>query len=188
MWMKLAVPIFAALFLVALAIWLMYHRGEPMGVFSLSSSAFENGALMPSPYTCDGANVSPPLSISGVPSEATSLVLVMDDPDVPKELKPDGVFDHWVMYGIDPKTTEIPEGALTGALGLNGAGEPKYTGPCPPPQYEPSEHRYFFRLYAVDMTLNFIKAPTKAEVLMATEGRVIAAAELMGRYKRVRSQ
>lgn len=153
--------------------------------FTLTSPAFTNGSSIPSSYTCDGDNASPPLSIAGVPTGARALVLVMDDPDVPKALKPDGMFDHWVVYAIDPWTTEIPAGALAGAAGLNGAGEAKYTGPCPPPQYEPSEHRYYFRLHAIDTTLNFIKAPTKAEVLTAIEGHIIGTAELMGLYKRV---
>ncbi|MEK9177206.1 MAG: YbhB/YbcL family Raf kinase inhibitor-like protein, partial [Patescibacteria group bacterium] len=134
---------------------------------TLTSPAFGAGAPIPPQYTCDGDSVSPPLVISGVPEGAGSLVLIMDDPDVPKALKPDGVFDHWILYGIPPETKEIPEGALAGAAGLNGAGEPKYAGPCPPPQYEPREHRYFFRLYALKGVLNFVKAPTKSEVLAA---------------------
>ncbi len=164
------------------------EQGEIMEeqTLTLSSPAFKEGESIPSQYTCDGENVSPPLTISGVPEEATSLVLVMDDPDVPKALKPDGVFDHWVMYGIPPDTREIPEGSLSGTAGLNGAGEAKYAGPCPPSQYEPREHRYFFKLYALKGTVNFIKAPTKSEVLSAIQDDIIAEAGLMGRYKRAR--
>ena len=176
----------AFIFLSDTAVAPVVDEGSTMvSDMKLTSSAFENGAVIPSKYTCDAENVSPPLSISGVPENAKSLVLVMDDPDVPKELRPDGVFDHWIMYSIDPATAEIPEGAGKGAEGLNGTGKTGYTGPCPPRDYEPSRHRYFFKLYALDSTLNFIKVPTKAEVLTAIESSTIAEAELMRRYKRV---
>lgn len=151
---------------------------------TLTSSAFENGDSIPPKFTCDGINVSPPLSIDGVPEGAAALIVVMDDPDVPKVLRSDGVFDHWVVYGIDPNTKEIEEGTAPGSLGLNGRGEASYTGPCPPSEYEPSEHRYFFKLYAVERAMNFSVAPTKAEVLKAIEGGSIEEAELMGRYSR----
>ncbi len=154
----------------------------------LTSAAFENGQRIPSKYTCDADNISPPLEVRGVPENARSLVLIMDDPDVPKSLRPDGVFDHWVVYGIDPATTVIPEASVHGTQGLNGAGKDSYAGPCPPPEYEPTEHRYFFKLYALDTTLNFIKQPTKQEVLDAIQSHVIAEAELMGRYERAREQ
>ena len=158
---------------------------DAMSTLTLTSSAFENGATIPAKYTCDGDRLlSPPLSISGVPEGTQAFVLIMDDPDVPKSRRPDGVFDHWVVYAIPPETREIPEGAVVGALGLNGAGAAAYTGPCPPPEFEPSEHRYFFKLYAVSGTLNFIKAPTKQELLDAIEGQVLESAELVGRYRR----
>lgn len=152
--------------------------------FTITTDAFQSGAPIPARFTCDADDISPRLMISGVPHGAKSLVLVMDDPDIPKNLKADGVFDHWVMYGIPPDTTEIPEGASVGASGLNGTGEAGYMGPCPPKNFEPTTHRYFFRLYAVDITLNFIKAPTKAEVLAAIEGHSMGTAELMGTYDR----
>jgi Raf kinase inhibitor-like YbhB/YbcL family protein len=153
--------------------------------FKLTSAAFAEGGVIPAKYTCDGdSKLSPPLSISGVPLGAGMLVLVMDDPDVPKELKPDGIFDHWVVYAIPPQTKEIPEGGIVGATGLNGAGDSAYTGPCPPPQYEPKEHRYIFTLYAVEGTLNFIKVPTKTDVLTAIQGRILAQTALTGRYAR----
>lgn len=158
-------------------------------MMTLTSPAFENGGRIPSNYTCDvDRPVSPPLVIGGVPEGAQSLVLIMDDPDVPKALRPDGVFDHWVLYGIDPRTTRINEGEALGAVGLNSSGAAAYTGPCPPPEYEPREHRYVFRLYALQSSLNFIKAPTKDEVLQAIEGQVLAEAELVGRYERAVSQ
>lgn len=151
---------------------------------TLTSSAFENGASIPSRFTCDGVQVSPPLSISGVPEDAKSLVLIMDDPDVPKALKPDGTFDHWVLFNIPPETREIPEGGSVGIAGVNGAGKDAYMGPCPPAQYEPSEHRYFFKLYALDSMLSLNASASKTDVLGAMEGHVVGEAELIGRYKR----
>ena len=152
----------------------------------LTSPAFQDGQPIPRQYTCDGTRtLSPELHISDVPSDATSLVLVVDDPDVPKALKPDGVFDHWVVYGIDPKTETIAEGVAPGPQGMNGRGEAAYTGPCPPPEYEPTMHRYIFTLYATDLgTLNFIKAPTKSDILAAIEGHVLEKAVLTGTYDR----
>ena len=153
-------------------------------MLTLTSSAFENGAAIPQQFTCDGANISPALSISGVPEGTMSLVLIMDDPDVPTVVRPEGVFDHWVLYAIPPDTREIPENSLAGDTGLNGAGKDAYTGPCPPSQFEPAEHRYYFTLYALDNTPTFAKTPTKAEVLAAIDGHVIESAELMGRFQR----
>ena len=109
----------------------------------------------------------------------------MDDPDVPKVLRPDGVFDHWTLFNIPSTTTEIPEGGTAGTEGKNGAGNSRYTGPCPPAQYEPSEHRYFFKLYALDTELSLPEGASKADVLKAMEGHVLGQAELIGKYKRI---
>ena len=151
---------------------------------TLTSPVFEHNALIPSRFTCDGENISPPLSWSEVPEGAKSFALLMDDPDVPKQLRPDGVFDHWTLFNIPPTISGIPEGGTTGIAGANGAGKDEYTGPCPPKQYEPSEHRYFFRLYALDSMLSLGTGAQKADVLKAMEGHILAEAELMGRYKR----
>lgn len=155
-----------------------------MPSFSITSPVFENGASIPSYFTCDGANLSPRFLISGVPDSAKSLALIMDDPDVPRVLRPDGVFDHWILFNIPPKTAEIAEGTTVGTAGKNGAGSNRYTGPCPPPEYEPSEHRYFFRLYALDMELSLQEGAVKSDVLKAMEGHVIGQAELIGKYKK----
>ena len=152
---------------------------------TLTSSTFIDGASIPPLYTCDGKNISPPLLISGVPAQAKSLVLIMDDPDVPKAVKPDGVFDHWALFNIAPATTTIAEGGSVGTRGNNGAGRLGYTGPCPPAQYEPSEHRYNFVLYALDNELALKEGASKQEVLQAIEGHVLEEVQLMGRYKRV---
>src|SRR3989344_931878 len=131
---------------------------------TLTSPAFENGGLIPAKYTCDeDRTLSPQLLISGVPEEAKSRALIMDDPDVPKAIHPDGMFDHWTLFNIPPQTTGIPEGGSAGIAGANGAGKNAYTGPCPPPQYEPSEHRYFFKLYALDTELTLQTGASKAE-------------------------
>src|SRR3989338_3749266 len=137
----------------------------------LTSSAFAEGASIPSRFTCDGdRSVSPALVIAGVPDGTKSLALIMDDPDVPQALHADGVFDHWVLFNISSQTREIPEGGRVGVGGANGAGKNAYTGPCPPPQYEPSEHRYIFKLYALDSELPLQAGATKADVEKVMEG------------------
>jgi Raf kinase inhibitor-like YbhB/YbcL family protein len=155
---------------------------------SLTSSAFENGGIIPAKYTCDGdRKLSPPLSIGGVPEGTRSFVLIMDDPDIPdvkkKEFWTDS-FDHWVLFNIPPEKHEILEGTLLGESGLTTRSEMGYTGPCPPPEYEPREHRYFFRLYALSENLHFDKAPTKQQVLSALESVLLGETVLMGKYSR----
>jgi len=171
----------------------LHMNTQSASTFSLSSSAFAQNGAIPSAYTCDlpaspgqagGTTTNPPLQIAGVPQEAKSLALIMDDPDVPKQVKPDGMFDHWVLFNIPANTTEIGEGKAPGVQGANGAGKAAYTGPCPPKQYEPSEHRYFFKLYALDTVLDLEAGATKAQVEQAMEGHILAQTQLIGRYKR----
>jgi Raf kinase inhibitor-like YbhB/YbcL family protein len=151
--------------------------------FFLTSSVFEYDGVIPKKYTCDGENLSPPLEISGVPEGAKTLVLIMDDPDVPKNLRPDGVFDHWVVFNISSDTSVIPEGEEPqGVAGINGRGEAGYTGPCPPDR----EHRYFFKLYALDTELKLSEGVTKAQVEQAMNGHIVTQTELMGKYDRRR--
>ncbi|OKH25628.1 kinase inhibitor [Hydrococcus rivularis NIES-593] len=150
----------------------------------LTSPAFAHEGKIPPKYTCDGENINPPLVISDVPAEAKSLVLIMDDPDVPKRLRADGMWDHWVVFNIAPSLTEIQEGKEP--PGVHGIGTSKnlnYYGPCPPDR----EHRYFFKLYALDTQLNLPEKATKQQVERAMEGRILAKAELMGRYERIRN-
>ena len=154
---------------------------------TLTSSAFKAGETIPSEYTCDAGNINPPLTISGVPEGTQSLVLVMDDPDIPQAVKDArGIekFDHWAVYNLPADTTEIEAGAAFGSAGQNGRGEPTYTGPCPPPEYDPTEHRYIFRLYALPGSLNFIQTPTLDEIEEAAKGSAIESAELIGVYDR----
>ncbi len=153
------------------------HTGETAaeGTMQLTSSAFENEEDIPARFTCDGEDLSPPLALEGIPSDAASLVLVMDDPDAPG-----GTWDHWVAFDI-PVTRAIPE--AVGALGTGGEnswGRTDYGGPCPPS----GRHRYFFTVYALDTTLDLTEGSDKAAVLEAMEGNVLAQATLMGRYSR----
>jgi Raf kinase inhibitor-like YbhB/YbcL family protein len=152
--------------------------------FTLSSSAFTENSSIPSKYTCDEIQMPPPLTFSGTPDGTKSLTLIMEDPDVPKQLRPSGVFVHWVIYNIPADKTSIREGERTGTPGKNGAGNNEYAGPCPPAEYEPSEHRYFFTLYALDSELALSAGATKEEVLSAMQGHILAQTQLMGKYKK----
>ena len=141
----------------------------------LTSSAFGDGGSIPVRYTCDGADVSPPLEISGIPEGTVSLVLVMDDPDAPA-----GTWDHWVAFDISPVDT-IPEGtAGLGRPGRNSWGRTGYGGPCPPS----GTHRYMFTVHALAGTIGLGEGATKGEVLAALEPLRLASASLMGTYRR----
>ncbi|ADH84872.1 YbhB/YbcL family Raf kinase inhibitor-like protein [Desulfurivibrio alkaliphilus] len=149
----------------------------------LTSSAFSPNGVIPVRYTCDGDNVNPPLAIAGVPAAAVSLVLIMDDPDVPKKLRADGMWDHWIVFNIPPDLAKIEEGAEPpGVRGIGTGGNHDYHGPCPPDR----EHRYFFKLYALDCRLDLPAGATKTRVEAAMAGHILAQAELMGRYDRPR--
>jgi Raf kinase inhibitor-like YbhB/YbcL family protein len=151
---------------------------------TLSSPVFKEGERIPSKYTCDAENINPELHINNIPEGTQSLVLVMDDPDIPESVKLErgvDVIDHWALYNISPETTVIPEGSAPGTQGLNTRGEAQYRGPCPPDR----EHRYFFRLYALSGTLNFIKTPTLREIEEAAKSMMIEQTTFMGRYERI---
>jgi len=147
----------------------------------LTSSAFQNGGKIPMKYTCDGPNICPPLAISDVPAETKSLVIIMDDPDVPKSIRSDGMWDHWVVFNIPPHVRKITEGnEPEGTPGKGTGGNQNYYGPCPPDR----EHRYFFKLYALDAKLDIPALSSKKQVEKAMAGHSIAKAELMGKYER----
>ncbi|MEK6809759.1 MAG: YbhB/YbcL family Raf kinase inhibitor-like protein [Nanoarchaeota archaeon] len=152
----------------------------------LISNAFENNTLIPLKYTCDGDNINLPLSFSDVPAKTVSLVLIMDDPDIPDFVKQRfgiKVWDHWIVFNIPPETREVVEGKNPpGDLGKNTGGKNAYGGPCPPDR----EHRYFFKLYALDTELNLPEGSSKAEVEGAMKGHILAEAKLMGRYERTK--
>jgi Raf kinase inhibitor-like YbhB/YbcL family protein len=147
----------------------------------LTSSVFPEGGSIPSLYTCEGKGINPPLEISAVPPDAQSLVLIMDDPDVPKSRRPDGMFDHWIVFNMPPTTRQLAENATPpGIQGKNTAGGNAYFGPCPPDR----EHRYFFKLYALDAQLSLPAGSTKKQVEQAMAPHIIAQCQLMGRYEK----
>jgi hypothetical protein len=156
---------------------------EPALPFELISTAFEQGGPIPDKYTCDGEDVSPSLAWGDPPAGTQSLALIMDDPDAPG-----GTFDHWILFNISPELRELPEaipvgmnsGGMTAINGVNSFGRSSYDGPCPPF----GTHRYFFKLYALDTTLNLDPSATKDQVLAAMQGHILAEAELMGIYIR----
>jgi Raf kinase inhibitor-like YbhB/YbcL family protein len=147
----------------------------------ISSPKFSDRGIIPSLYTCEGKNIHPPLVFSDVPTHAKSLVLIMDDPDVPKSLRPDGMYDHWIVFNMAPTTHGINEqGTVPGLQGKNTAGSNRYTGPCPPDR----EHRYFFKLYALDAMLDLDVGATKPEVEQAMEGHILKEAHMIGLYEK----
>lgn len=140
----------------------------------ITSTAFDDGENIPRKYTCDGDNVNPPITIEGVPAETESLVLIVDDPDAPG-----GTWDHWVVWDIPP-ITEILENSVPGVQGMNDSERQRYSGPCPPSGI----HRYFFKVYALDTTLNLDPSSTKPDVEEAMKGHVLAHGQLVGLYGR----
>ena len=146
------------------------------------STAFSEGEMIPTRYTCDGPDVSPDLSWSAVPETAKSLALICDDPDAPM-----GTWVHWVLFNIPSSASGLPAEMPSDAALENGArngtndfGRLGYGGPCPPG----GTHRYFFKLYALDSELDLASGITKAQLSEAMEGHILAEAQLMGKYKR----
>lgn len=146
----------------------------------ITSTAFGHEGKIPSKYTCDGENINPPLFFKEVPKDAKSLVLIMEDPDVPIYIRQDCTWDHWVLFNISPETTEIGTNQQTGTAGITTSNKLKYGGPCPPDR----EHRYYFKLYALDIKLDLKEGATKKQVQEAMKGHVISEASLMGKYER----
>lgn len=158
--------------------------GSEVKQIQVASPAFGDGEMIPKQYTCDGADVSPPLQFSEVPAEAKSLVLICDDPDAPV-----GTWTHWVLFNLPPDAKSVAEKVpasatlATGALhGQNSWGSRKigYGGPCPPS----GTHRYYFKVYALNIKLDLPSGTTKKHLLKAMKGHVIGQGELMGTYKR----
>jgi len=156
--------------------------------FQLTSPAFGAGEAIPSRFTCEGDDLSPPLSWSAPPAGTKSLALVVDDPDAPDPKAPHTTWVHWVVYNLPADARELREGAGSGALpggaraGKNDWKRADYGGPCPPV----GRHRYFHKLYALDIVLPDRGALTKAELERATSGHVLARAELIGTYEKQR--
>ncbi|MDP3880740.1 MAG: YbhB/YbcL family Raf kinase inhibitor-like protein [bacterium] len=150
----------------------------------ISSPAFENQGKIPAKFTCDGENISPELIFSAVPESTVRLALIMDDPDIPDFVKKERgieVFDHWIVFNMPAETQGIKEGQIApGVTGLSSRGTKEYVGACPPDK----EHRYFFKLYALDKELDLDENNTRAQLAQAMQGHVIEQAELIGLYER----
>lgn len=143
----------------------------------LESFTFEHNQAIPSKYTCDGENISPPLKIFDIPLEAKSLVLIVDDPDAPR-----GDWVHWTLWNIPPHIVEISENSVPDGVmqGMTDFGRPGWGGPCPPS----GVHRYFFKIYALDIVLDISPASGKSELEAAMAGHIIDKSELIGLYSR----
>ena len=143
----------------------------------ISSSAFQEGGTIPEKFSKNGQNVSPELRIEGAPAEAKSLALIVDDPDAPV-----GLFTHWLVWNIDPKTTEIAEGSAPngGVQGTNDFPGQRYDGPQPPS----GTHRYYFKIFALDRELDLPFGAKRGQLDAAMKGHVVAQGEVMGRYSR----
>jgi Raf kinase inhibitor-like YbhB/YbcL family protein len=157
-----------------------------MAKMTLSSPSFAPNAEIPRRHTCEGENVSPALVWSGVPADARTLVLILDDPDAPDPKAPRTVFVHWVVYNLPAAVSGLPEGAEAAVLppgarvGTNDWHRASYGGPCPPI----GRHRYYFKLYALDIVLPDGSSANKAAVLEAMRGHVVAEAQLIGTYQK----
>jgi Raf kinase inhibitor-like YbhB/YbcL family protein len=152
----------------------------------LVSSAFAANGDIPAQYTCEGRDASPPLTWSGVPANTKSLALIVDDPDAPDPAAPKMTWVHWVLYNLPTSTVALPEGLSSAVLppgtreGLNDWKRTGYGGPCPPI----GRHRYFHKLYALDVVLPDLQRPTKGQLERAMQGHILAKAELIGTYKK----
>jgi Raf kinase inhibitor-like YbhB/YbcL family protein len=169
--------------ILLLFLFVVFLKGDSMNL-KIYSSAFEDGGMIPSKYTCDGADISPPLAWSGLPEGTKSIAIINDDPDAPM-----GTWVHWVIYNIPPtakglaedikRVEKLPDGTLQGK---NSWGRIGYGGPCPPG----GTHRYFFKIFALDKMLNLKPGATKEELLTAMKGHILAQAQFYGKYSRKR--
>ncbi len=156
----------------------------------VTSSAFQQGGSIPAQYTCEGKDISPPLAWSGVPPNAKSMAMIVDDPDAPDPAKPQRVYVHWVLYNIPTQASSLVENASKSGLprgtvqGKNDWGKSAYGGPCPPI----GRHRYFFKLYALDTILDGLKDATKADLERAMKGHIVESGEIMGTYQKTKPQ
>jgi len=148
---------------------------------NITSSAFEEGGLIPPKYTCDGDDISPPLQWDAGPEATKSIALISDDPDAPM-----GTWVHWVLFNLPPDTTHLHENIPPEEILPNGArqgisdfGRIGYGGPCPPS----GTHRYFFKIYTLDTELDLVAGAAKSDLINAMEGHILAEGQLMGKYK-----
>jgi Raf kinase inhibitor-like YbhB/YbcL family protein len=163
-------------------------HAEGKMALTLKSTAFVHNGAIPLKYTCEGEDISPPLTWEGVPEHARSLVLIVDDPDAPDPRAPKMTWVHWVLYNIPPDAAGLPEGVVSRSLpagteeGLSSWKRTGYGGPCPPI----GRHRYFHKLYALDTVLKGMHRATQSQVEAAMRGHIIAQTELVGTYEKVR--
>jgi Raf kinase inhibitor-like YbhB/YbcL family protein len=148
----------------------------------ITSPAFSEGGAIPVEFTIDGNGTFIPLDFDEVPDRAVTLALVIDDPDVPKERRPDGLFTHWTIWNLAPSLTGLRSEDAPGTCGATTLGTIDYVPPAPP--VGDPVHRYFFTLHALDTTLDLAQGSTRDELLAAIEGHIIDQAQLMGRYSR----
>jgi Raf kinase inhibitor-like YbhB/YbcL family protein len=168
--MKIA--IIAGASAIALAAMASFAAGGAK--MKITSPAFQQGATIPSKFTCDGADTSPPLQIADIPTGAQSLALIMDDPDAPS-----GLFTHWAVWNISTQTSSIAEASTPkGVQGTNDFGKSGYGGPCPPS----GAHRYYFKIFALDRALDLPFGAKRGQVDAAMKDHIVAQGELMGRY------
>ena len=193
--MRKALPLLLIAFLIGVGYFLFVNtNNSPTSMqistnstnpasLNITSPAFAMNGLIPARFTCDGKNISPELNFSNIPERTVSLALTMEDPDVPKTARPDGMWNHWIVWNIPKDTTTLKEGSVPpGSVGTNTGGQTAYAGPCPPDR----EHRYFFALYALDAKLTLPEGATKEELLSAIAPHIIEKATLMGRYNRAK--
>ncbi|HYU54507.1 MAG TPA: YbhB/YbcL family Raf kinase inhibitor-like protein [Gemmatimonadaceae bacterium] len=160
--------------------------GSNAMALKITSSAFQPNGSIPSQYTCEGKDISPPLTWSAAAGNAKSFALIVDDPDAPDPAKPQRVYVHWVVHNLPASSTGLPENASKTGLpkgavqGKNDWGKAEYGGPCPPI----GRHRYFFKLYALDTALTGLSSPTKADLERAMKGHVVDSGELIGTYQK----
>jgi Raf kinase inhibitor-like YbhB/YbcL family protein len=154
-------------------------------MFTLNSPAYKDQSAMDARFTCEGAEVSPPLSWNGAPAGTKSYALIIDDPDAPDPARPERTWVHWVLYDIPASVSTLAEGASQtppggSRDGTNDFGKSGYGGPCPPV----GRHRYFHKLYALDVVLPDLHNPSKAQLLAAMKGHVVAETQLIGTYQK----
>ena len=170
----LVIPLMVMVLLFSVS---LSKEASTMGALQITSPAFQNNGNIPRQYTCDGRDINPPLAIENIPQGTKSIALICDDPDAPV-----GIWVHWVIWNIDPNVKEIKENSVPqGAIeGINDFRKHSYGGPCPPS----GTHRYFFKVYALDVVLNISPNSTKADLEKAMKGHILAEGQLVGLYKR----
>jgi len=180
-----AVALAAVLFLAGASLAIAEEKSMSL---TITSTAFAPEEAIPSLYTCEGKDISPPLAWTGAPAATKSFALIVDDPDAPDPAAPKTTWVHWVLYDIPPTASSLPEAVQASALppgtreGVNDWGRTGFGGPCPPI----GRHRYFHKLYALDTTLPDLKRPKKAALEKAMQGHILAQAVLIGTYQKRR--